>query len=351
VASEPQKIKLTLSAQAERYARSDAPREARLMAARGALPLPPIEIASVLFALLHDPDPEVKTLAGESLASLPDGVCNAVLSGPAHPALLSYLARVFADEEGRLEVIALNPASDDRTIAFLAARPFKRVVEIVANNQERMLRAPEIVDALGSNPLTGRAVIDRILSFLGEEPSEDAARGEINDSDAEAALRAVLGDEFGGYASELIQESDDESDSRNTNLYALIQKMSVFQKIKLARLGNREARGLLVRDRNKVVAIAAITNPKITDNEAVGVAQSRNVHDEVLRIVSNNREWTRKYQVKLALAMNPKCAPPTAMKFVNHLHERDLMTIMRSKDVARAIATHARRILMKKGKI
>jgi hypothetical protein len=350
VETEPQKIQLELSAQAERYARSDAPREARLMAARGALPLPPIDLASVLFALLHDPDAEVKELASVSLAGLPDGVCSAVLSGEAHPALLSYLARVYQENEERLQLLALNAVSDDDTIAFIAGRPFRRVVEIIANNQERLLRAPEIVDSLGSNPLTGRAVIDRILSFLGEDLSEDGERQEISESDAEAALRAVLGDELAGFASELVQESEEEL-SKSTNLYALIQKMSVFQKIKLARLGNKEARGLLVRDRNKVVAIAAITSPKLTENEAIAVAQSRNVHDEVLRIVARNREWTRSYQVKLALAMNPKCAQPTAMTFVNHLQERDLKNIMRSKDVARPIAAHARRILTKKGKI
>ena len=50
------KIRLTLSPQAEKYARRDAPVEARRMAARGALPLEPVELATVLFALMHDPD-------------------------------------------------------------------------------------------------------------------------------------------------------------------------------------------------------------------------------------------------------------------------------------------------------
>ena len=83
--------------------------------------------------------------------------------------------------------------------------------------------------------------------------------------------------------------------------------MSVFQKIKLGRLGNKEARGLLVRDRNKVVALATITSPKVTDNEVVGFSQSRNVSDEVLRVIAQNRHWTRNYKVKMALATNPRC--------------------------------------------
>jgi hypothetical protein len=350
----PEKIRLTLSPQAERYARRDAPREVRLMAARGALPLPPLELATVLFALTHDPDAEVKSTARESLEGLPEGVLGPVLGGPAHPALLSQLAHAFREHEGRSEKLALNPACDDATIAFLATLPFKRVVDIVSNNQERMLRAPEIVEALGSNPLTGRAVIERILSFLGmEAPAEDgepASRpGAPSDAEAEAALRAVLGDDLAPFAAALVQEGEQAGDG--ANLYALIQQMSVFQKVKLARLGNKEARGLLVRDRNKVVAVAAISSPKIGDNEVVSFAQSRSVCDEVLRIIANSRQWTRNYAVKLALAANPRTAQPTAMKFVNFLHDSDLKALMKSKDVPSAISTHARRILTKKGKI
>jgi hypothetical protein len=353
--TEPQKISLMLSPQAERYSRRDAPREARLMAARGALPLPPLELATVLFVLHHDPDPEVKDTARVSLESLPEGVCEPVLTGAAHPALLAHLTHAFRDNEERLEKIALNPATDDTTIAFLAAQPFKQIVDIISNNQERMLRAPEIVDALGANPLTGRAVIDRILSFLGvqTEAPEAEAEEELSESEAEAALRAILGDELGQFARELIAESDEEIDLAEVekNLYALIQKMSVFQKIKLGRMGNREARSLLIRDRNKIVAMATVTSPKITDNEAVSIAQSRNVCDDVLRAVSNNREWTKNYQVKLALTTNPRCPQAAALRFINYLQDKDLRQMMRSKDVPSAISTHARRILMKKGKV
>jgi hypothetical protein len=116
-------------------------------------------------------------------------------------------------------------------------------------------------------------------------------------------------------------------------------------------MGNKEARGLLVRDRNKLVAIAVVTSPKITDSEIITIAQSRNVCDEVLRTISKRNDWTRSYKVKLGLASNPKCPQAAAMKFVNYLQDKDLRTLMRSRDIPRVISTHARRILMKKGKI
>jgi len=351
-----EKIQLTLSPQAEKYARRDAPLEVRRMAARGALPLPPVELATVLFALMHDPDAEVKSRARDSLEQLPDAVMDAVLSGPAHPALLDQLARANHEREARLERIALNAAAADETIAFLAERPFRRVVEIVSNNQERMLRHSPIVDALGANPLTGRAVIDRILSFLGIEETSDeapASSESLGDEQMRKALAAVFGENLSGVPAALLDENAaaaPEELAAGGNLFALVQSMTVFQKIKLGRMGNKEARGLLVRDRNKVVAIAAVTSPKITGNELLSIAQSRNVGDEVIRSVANNREVTRHYQVKLALASNPRTPQGIAMKFANYLQEKDLRNLMKSKDVPSAISTHARRILAKKGK-
>ena len=357
-------VKLQLSPQAEKYVRRDAPVGVRRMAAGGALPLEPVELATVLFALVHDPDGEVKTKARESLENLPEGVAMTVLGAEAHPALLGWLAHAWRDDADRMEKLVLNPAVDDRTMVFFAGLPHRRVVEIVANNQQRMLRCPPIVEALGDNPLTGRATIDRILSFLGlDRPTsevveeEDAANldaEEITDEDAAKTLALLLGDDVSDFAAELIEDRDDDEELDETesdNLYQLIMKMNVMQKIKLARVGNKEARGLLIRDRNKLVATAAIRSPKMTENEVEGLAKLRSVSDEILRIIANNREWTRNYQVKMGLATNPKCPVPTAMKFLNFLQERDLRSIMKSKDVPTPISTHARRLLQKKGKI
>lgn len=360
--SEKRKIRLTLSPEAERYVRRDAPVQVRALAAAGALPLPPVELLTVLFVLCHDPDAQVKERARGSFARLPETVLSAALSGPANPAVLSFCAHTFRDQPERLERIALNPAADDATIAFLASLPHKRLVEIVSNNQERMLRCPEIVEALGQNPFTGRAVIDRILGFLGlerhahevadEEPEEEtlSAPAPVTDEEARAVLASVLGADVSGFAPELIQDGVSLDEQKSKSLHALIQNLSVFDKIKLARVGNAEARSLLVRDRNKLVAAATVRSPKVQEQEVLAFAKARNVSDEVLRIIACSREWTRSYAVKLALASNPKCPQQWAMRFLGHLQERDLRAIMKSKDVPAVISTQARRMLQRRGK-
>lgn len=359
---EKRKIRLTLSPEAERYVRRDAPVEVRALAAAGALPLPPVELLTVLFVLCHDPEARVKDRARQSFERLPESLLGAALSGPANPAVLSYCAQTFRDQPQSLERIALNPAADDATIAFLASVPHKRVVEIVSNNQQRMLRCPEIVEALGQNPFTGRAVIDRILGFLGlerhaheapvEETEEDslAAPEPVTDEEARAVLAAVLGEDVSQFAPELLEEGVRLDEDKTRSIHALMQTMSIFDKVKLARVGNGEARALLVRDRNKLVAAAAIRSPKVQEQEILSFAKARNLSDEVLRIIASSREWTRSYAVKLALAANPKCPPQWSMRFLGHLQERDLRAIMRSREVPAVISTQARRMLQKKEK-
>ncbi len=346
------RIRLRLSPQAEKYARRDAPVGVRRMAARGALPLAPIDLATVLFALAHDPDAEVKDTARQSLENLPENVLGTVLSGPANPALLSFLARVHREDEPACEKLALNAACDDATIAFLATLPLRRVVDIISTNQERMMRCDDIVEALGANPLTGRAVIERILTFLGiDDEEEDDPEEELSEEGAAAALRAMLGKEMADVARLLASEADLEDEAEQGNLFAAVQKMTVMQKIKLARVGGKEARSLLIKDRNKVVSTSVLGSPKITETEVVGIANSRGVSDDILRIIAMNKDWTKSYKIKHALVTNPKTPQPQAIKFLNYLQDKDLKALMKSKDVSTVISTHARRILNKKGKV
>jgi hypothetical protein len=317
------KVRLVLSPEAQKYISQDAPVSARRMAAGGALPLEPIELATVLFALTRDPDTEVKERAHQSLSGLPESVLNTVLTGPSHPILLAFLAHLH-----------------------------------LSNNQSRLLRCEAIVEALGENPLTGRAVIERILTFLGVSPEEDeeqedelGGEDDLSEEDAEAAILALLGDDAAHLAKHLAGDGEIDDEELKGSLYNAVQKMGVMQKVKLARTGGKEARGLLIRDRNKVVSSSVIQSPKITESEVITIAQNRSVPDDVLRIISNNREWTRSYKIKLALTMNPKSPQPTAIKYLNYLQDRDLKTIMKSRDVPSVISTHARRLLSKEGKI
>ena len=348
---------------ARKFADPEGPLPGRKMAASGALPLPPDQIATVLFCLAHDPDPEVSEKAGESLQNLPEGVVNTALQAPLAAPILDHFARAFHEDVQRMETIALNAATSDETYAYLATLPHPVIIDIVSRNQTRLLRSPELVEALSENPGTSQATIDRVLEFLGirdeeAEPEQEAGPEvpePLPDTEADGS-ESFDPDDIEGLPEDLmvdIEEDPEEepSEEKMASLYAQIQDMNVMEKVKLARFGNSDARNILIKDRNKVVSSAAIRSPKVKDSEVVGYAKSRNLSDEILRIISNKREWTKTYQVKQALVMNPRTPLTAAMKFVNYLTDRDLRELMRSRDVPGQISAQARRILMKKGKV
>jgi len=117
--------------------------------------------------------------------------------------------------------------------------------------------------------------------------------------------------------------------------------MSVSEKLDLARKGNKEARSILMRDSNRLVQLAVIQSPKITEGEVLMIAGNRQIDDEVLKYIANNREWLKNYQIRVALANNPKTPLPHALKQVVFLKERELTLLSKSKSVARALSTAA----------
>ena len=62
--------------------------------------------------------------------------------------------------------------------------------------------------------------------------------------------------------------------------------MSIAEKIKMALIGDKEWRSLLIKESNKLVSTAVIKNPRITDPEVLAIAKSSELNEEVIRLVA-----------------------------------------------------------------
>ena len=122
-------------------------------------------------------------------------------------------------------------------------------------------------------------------------------------------------------------------------------------KIKLAMLGSKGARRLLLRDTNRLVQIAVIRSPKIREDEVLPIAQDRTSTDDVIRIILNRKDWLKGYPIRLALAQNPKTPIPRALRLLETLQDRDLRIIAKSRNVPGVVSGGALRILSKRGKV
>jgi len=127
-----------------------------------------------------------------------------------------------------------------------------------------------------------------------------------------------------------------------------IMKMSVSEKVKLANMGNKEIRGILLRDSNRLVAVAAVRSQRITDGEILIQANNKTASDDVLRVIYHDREWTKQYPIKLALVRNPKTPQALAMKFLGSLRDSDVKGLSRDKNVPNIVQQMARKMIEKK---
>jgi hypothetical protein len=319
----------------------DLPRPLRLNAARGTLPIPPKDLLIAVFALSRDDDAEIRDLSKQTLVNTPIAILKPLMAdNNTHPLILDFFAKNLNSDSELQETISLNKAADDGTVAFQASLTNKKLVEIISNNQIRLLRNPKIVDILSENPLCSAAVLDRIVRFIELEikqkpqPAKPAAATgegmevEIEEVTEEAPQDSTGPDEvatvtMGGeeetvenawakmtFNTELLHDKDlkdqKEKEEEERSLSGKIMNMSISEKIKLALMGNMSARSILIRDANKLVSAAVMKSPRITDSEIETVSKSRSVSEEIIRAIAADKEWTRTYQIKLNLVNNSK---------------------------------------------
>ncbi|MFL5263263.1 MAG: hypothetical protein ACJ79L_12750 [Anaeromyxobacteraceae bacterium] len=350
----------------QKHADRAAPLPLRMMGAKGLVPaVAPVDLVTLLYLVSSDADDAVRATAGRTAEGLPDKIWGVALRSDAvHGEVLDWLAARFAGRDAAVELVLLNPATLDTTFARLAAVVSQPLADIVRQNELRLLRHDEIIRQLCENPRALASTIDAACEFcvrngltLLDVPQLVEAHKRVHRVDPTAKppeeTAAQLMEE---YRQELaddgtpaaMQAETPEQAQKKLTITQRVLKMSVSEKIKLATLGNKEARSLLLRDTNKLVCMAAVTSPRITDGEILTLATSRTVNADVLRHIYTKRDYLKTYAIKMSLVKNPKVPLPTALKFLQTLQEKDVREISRDRNVPQTVQSQAKAWLMKK---
>jgi len=358
----------TLPKQLQKHADPAAPAPLRAMGAKGLVPaVAPLDLVTLLFMLSFDADEAVRTTAAKTAEGLPEKIYGVALRAEALKGpVLDWLADRFASKEPAVELLLLNASTPDETFGRLAPTVSQKLAEIVRQNELRLLRHEPIIRGLCQNPNALASSVDGACDFCvrnglvpldvprvveaykrihGSDPTvKPPERGETADGlMAEYSQELAAEAPEGGAAAEAAAE-----DGKKLNITQRVMKMSVAEKIKLATLGNKEARTILLRDANKLVCMAAATSPRITDGEIVGLSNSRTVNSDVLRYIYSNREFLRTYAIRISLVKNPKVPLPTALKLLLTLQEKDIKELARDRNVPQTIQSQAKAWMMKK---
>jgi hypothetical protein len=358
-----------LSPALHKHVDDKAPLPLRMMGAKGLVPaVAPGDIATMLYFLSFDAEAAVRETAARTAEGLPERIWSAALrSEDVEGPVLDWLADRLGSAAGALQAILLNPATSDATVARLAPVVPAPLVEIIRQNELRLLRHDDIVRGLCQNPNAPASTIDGACDFcvrnglvLLDVPQLVEAHRRVHGTDpgarahedsAErlmAEYRAELAHEVEGDATVSMPPPTPEQEQKRQNMTQRVLKMSVAEKIKLATLGNREARTLLLRDSNRLVSLAAAQSPRITDGEILGLANSKTAGADVLRYIYESRDFLKVYALRAALVRNPKVPLPTALKFLPTLQEKDIKELSRDRNVPATVQAQAKAWMMKR---
>jgi len=127
-----------------------------------------------------------------------------------------------------------------------------------------------------------------------------------------------------------------------------IARLDVRGRVNLAVRGSKEERAILVRDGTKLVALAVLQSPKISDGEVEKVAAQKNVLEAVLRGITMHRRIMKNYVIVRNLTANPRTPIDVSMGLIKNLMVQDLKNLSGNKDVAETIRKMALRAFKQK---
>jgi hypothetical protein len=359
----------------ERFLQGGLPEPMAMALIGGSLPVPTRDL---LLALTHAALKETPYAqrALDFFATMPESLLAGVLAEAVDPPAPLQLVLCHRKEPALLETALLNPSLTSEIVEASVPSLPGVVLEIVLNNQVLWLQRPRILDLLEEHPEGEYVIKRRVNEFrfdvlrlipeavkkerleiideveagrldrawselpLPKEKSKEEADAEV-ESEEMAAERRLLA---------LKPAVDAEGNEITLTLTQRVMKLSTNQKIMLAIKGGKEERALLIREANRLIQVNVIRNGRISEGEVAYIANMRTVNEEVLRIISNSREWMKKYPITKSLVMNPRTPLPVAMTHFKRLYESDMKLLVKDRNVAELLRREAKRLVEMKAK-
>lgn len=271
--------------------------------------------------LTMDNDPAVAERASSCLLTQSLESLQAALARPdADLKLFEYCADNMSGRPEVADRMAANPACPAEFVTRVSADLTSVGIQALLDN----------LDRLSSYPALGIA-----LAY------SEAATPEQKELLAEIETNAAMEEKV---IEEAVAEAEPAAEPEVKKRQSLLQrmaKMNIVQRIQLAVKGGREERMLLIRDPNKIVQRGVLQSPRLTDLEIENFASMTNVSQEVLRIISKNRNFMKSYVVIKNLTKNPKSPLDVSLHLLPHLTPTDLKQLAGNKNVPETLRSTA----------
>jgi hypothetical protein len=138
------------------------------------------------------------------------------------------------------------------------------------------------------------------------------------------------------------------ADEQRGSALQKISKLDVKGRINLAFKGTKEERSILIRDGTKIVALAVLESPKVTDGEVEKFASQKNVLEATLRAIPMKRRFMKLYPVVRNLTFNPRTPIDVSLGLMKNLLVQDLRHLAGNKEVSDTVRKLALKMFRQK---
>ena len=312
----------------------------------------------LLPALLGNPSVAESELAKFAVSASPEAIA-AMLESPRVRASVGILdcllGNPYLKATETSTVAALLRVCKGEALSVDVAEDGPQVVEAVANVPEALQEAvasdeggevpEEAISAYLAEHATEIAVeqdkpfkpVGGIVELLGSDYFPVSENKELTEN-AETVEKAAA--EAASAASAVAAKARPAvppKPAQRDNTLQKINRLDVKGRIQLAMKGNKEERSILIRDGTKVVALAVLDAPKISDGEVEKFALQKNVLEAVLRQIPLKRRFMKNYIVVRNLVSNPRTPLDLGLGLMKHLQPQDLKNISANKEVSETV--------------
>lgn len=121
--------------------------------------------------------------------------------------------------------------------------------------------------------------------------------------------------------------------------------LSVGEKVAIARSAGSGLLGHLRHDPSARVIAALLDNPRLTLGVLMPLVSSESALPAVLKLIAEDRRWGVRYEVRQALAKNPRTPPDSALRMLAWLQKADLRAVAVDARLAPAVRRRAQLLL------
>ncbi|MGD2090094.1 MAG: hypothetical protein PVH61_28215 [Candidatus Aminicenantes bacterium] len=243
-----------------------------------------------------------------------------------------------------------NQALPEEFLRKIAEKGEASMLEMLLDNQIKLIAYPEIMDIMEKNPGINNFVKGKIQEirefYLQDDTAEEIPEEEVLEDVKKVIVQEQQEGKETGKEEDVEEELSDLEDlagvkERTLTTLQEINSLGISDRIKLALTGDKTQRMILIKDSNKMVSLAVLESPKITTDEIIILARNKSIASELIGRIAKNREWIKNYSIIAELVQNPKTPVKSALSFVNRLHNRDLKLLGVNKNTSPVIREFA----------